>query len=33
MIDILFLGGIVAFYVIFTFFVNWCEAQVVNNKN
>ena len=33
MLDILFLGGIVAIYVIFNFFVKWCETQVdkINN--
>lgn len=33
MFDILFLGIIVAFYIIFTFFIKWCERQVINNNN
>ena len=33
MLDVLFLGGIVATYVIFIFFNKWCEKQVdkINN--
>ena len=33
MLDVIFLGGIVAFYVIFNYFSKWCEDQIekVNN--
>ena len=32
MVDILFLGIIVVFYVTLTFFIKWCETQVINNN-
>ena len=33
MLDVLFLGGIVVAYIIFNYFVKWCDSQVdkVNN--
>jgi len=33
MSDILFLGAIAAAYVLFNYFVNWCEGQVEKTNN
>jgi hypothetical protein len=33
MLDILFFGGIVVFYVLLNYFSKWCEKQVNNSIN
>lgn len=33
MVDILYLGIIVVFYVMFNYFIKWCEAQVEDINN